>query len=126
MTDHDDLETLFARARACPPSAGPDFLARVLEDAERLQPAAPARQAARVSQAVAASRWGWLARLSQALGGAVAVAGVGSAAMAGLVLGYVQPDALVALTDSYSIEAEMAGLDLMPGYDMLYADEVAQ
>lgn len=123
MTDHDDLETLFARARACPPAAGPDFLARLLEDADRMQPAAPARK---MAQTTAVSRRGWLARLAQALGGAGALAGVGSAAMAGLVLGYVQPDALAALADSYSIEAEVAGLDLMPGYDMLYADEVAQ
>jgi hypothetical protein len=127
MTDRDALDALFDQARACPEPAGPEFMARVLADAERLQPAPRgAEHTVPVRGRSAVARRGWLARLSQALGGAAVVAGIGSAAMAGLVVGYVQPDALVSLTDSYSLAAEADGLDLMPGYDMLYADEVAQ
>lgn len=122
MTERDLLDDLFAEARAKPPAASPDFMARVLADAERLQPPAPA-----ITFAPPVARPGLWSRFVSALGGAAAVAGIGSAAMAGLVIGYVQPEPLVALADGYGIATGLdETLQLLPEYDSLLTIEASE
>ncbi len=82
-----ELEALFEAARQTAPVAGPELLARVLADGEALLPAAPGP---------AARRGGGLADLPRALlaaiGGWTALAGLATATLAGIWIGYVRPD----------------------------------
>lgn len=120
MTQSDDLEHLFAAARATPVAAPDAFLARVLDDALREQPV-PAKAPPRRAAAPSPGLW---TRLVAAVGGAAAMAGISSAAMAGLVLGYVQPDPLVSLAGDYGLATPSSdSFDLLPGYDSLLAEE---
>ncbi len=118
MTQHDDtLEDLFRAARATPPVADDDFMARVLNDALAAQPAAR-----RIRPAPPRSLW---TRLAAALGGAVAVAGIGTAAMAGLVIGYVQPEPMLTLAGSFGVQS-VESLELLPGFDALLTEDLMQ
>jgi hypothetical protein len=74
---------------------------RVLADAHALQPRAGVVR----TKAQAASTGFW-ARLAYALGGPTALAGVGSAAVFGLALGYLSPTTIDYLTGSASDVAE--------------------
>ncbi|WP_435258011.1 dihydroorotate dehydrogenase [Thioclava sp. FR2] len=122
MTERDPLDDLFAEARQNPPVPSEDFLARVLADAESEQPVA-----SMVRRPSVVSKGGFWSSLFAALGGAAAVAGVSSAAMVGLVVGYVQPEALVNLASSYGISESAGGsFDLLPGYESLLAEETTQ
>lgn len=118
MTGRDSLDDLFETARQNPIHPSDAFLARILADAEAEQPLRAARP---VPTRRRAGPW---SRLVASLGGAVAVAGLGSAAMAGLAIGYVQPAAVFGLADSYGMAA-LAGdsIDLLPGYASLLTEE---
>ena len=87
MNDTDDLDRLFQAARAAAPKPSTALMDQVLADAYELQPApvaTPAPQAARQK-----ARWRrWLSAMSGALGGSGALAGLGTAAVAGLFIGY--------------------------------------
>ncbi|MFN4129162.1 MAG: dihydroorotate dehydrogenase [Paracoccaceae bacterium] len=117
-----DLDALLAQAQARPPQPDAAFMARVLGDAHALQPR-PARRAP--VRPILSARPGLWARLATALGGAVAVAGLGTAAMAGLVVGYVQPEPMVTFAGSMGFGIGES-LDLFPGFDALLSEEVAQ
>lgn len=85
------LDALFAQARATAPADMPDTLsARLIAQAEAMVPAtAPALNAA-------PARRGWLAGLGDLLsdlGGAPGVAGLSVAGVAGVWIGFVQPEA---------------------------------
>ena len=116
MTPEADLDALFAQARAQPLAVDDAFMARVLADATALQPRSVQRTAPRTSL--------WT-RLAAALGGALAVAGVGTAAMAGLVIGYVQPEPMVSFAGSIGFGVSES-LDLLPGFDALLTEDVSQ
>lgn len=121
MTERDPLDDLFAEARQNPPAPSAEFLARVLADAQALQPQAAITQNPTVEKA------GFWSSIFAALGGAAAIAGVSSAAMVGLVVGYVQPEGLVSLASSYGIaESADGSFDLLPGYESLLAEEMSQ
>ncbi|TGD62660.1 dihydroorotate dehydrogenase [Tabrizicola sp. WMC-M-20] len=119
-TSEPDLDALFAQARAHPPATEDAFMARVLADASALQPRADVRPVPRTRP-----RSGLWARLAAALGGALAVAGVGTAAMAGLVIGYVQPEPMVSLAGSIGFGVTES-LDLLSGFDALLTEDVSQ
>jgi hypothetical protein len=74
------LDAILADARAAAPSPGPDLMARVMDDAFRLQAAVPAPPAP-------ARRGGWLADLADVLGGWRGAGGLATAAVAGLWIG---------------------------------------
>ena len=122
MSERDPLDDLFAEARQNPPQPSDGFLARVLADAEAEQPrmaVAPPRPGV--------VKTGFWSSLFAALGGAAAVAGVSSAAMVGLVVGYIQPEALVDLASTYGIAESSGGsFDLLPGYESLLSEETTQ
>lgn len=113
-----DLDALFDQARAQPPQPDAAFMARVLGDAYAQQPAPVA-----VVPVRARVRPGLWARLAAALGGALAVAGIGSAAMAGLVIGYAQPEPVVTFAGSIGFGVSES-LDLLPGFDALLSEEL--
>lgn len=121
MREQVPIDDLLDLARNQPSDVSDRFLARVLADAEAVQrehhaPHSKPKERAR----------GLMSRLVAALGGAVAVAGISTAAMAGLVVGYVQPDALVTIADSYGVSVAGTALDVIPGYDSLLSEEEAE
>lgn len=109
------LEDLFGVARAAAPAPSAGLMARVLADAYEAQPL-PAPAAA----AAAVTRPGWrllLAAMVDGLGGAGAVAGLGTAAAAGLFFGYASPEALDWLAGAVS----PSGADI---YELLSAADL--
>lgn len=112
----DDLDALFAQAGTAVQPGG-DLVARVLADAARVQPQ-PA-----VLRRTEPPRLGFLAGLAALFGGGGALAGLGSAAAAGLFIGFVQPSSVTALADAWSGETQLDSVDLLPGIDALLAEE---
>lgn len=104
-TELDDLLAAASRVRTAPSEA---FMARVLADAEALQPAAPAG----LPQRVPPRPRGLWQRVTEALGGAGAMAGLGTAVVAGLAIGLVQPASVSLITGGYmTIEAVQTSTD---------------
>jgi len=91
----DGLDDLFAEARSATPTPSEALMVRVLADAMDMQP----RAVAAVSPVVQRGPGFW-ARLAALFGGAGALAGIGTAAMAGLFIGFVQPVGLSVLGDA--------------------------
>lgn len=103
-----DLDDLLAAARADRPRPSDGLMARVIADADRLQPrAAPARPRAAPPRA---GLWAWL---SGAFGGPGALAGMAAATLAGLWVGVVQPAPLSTLTGAFW-PAESLSVELIP------------
>lgn len=82
----DELDDFFTAAREAGPAPSGALAARVLADADAMQPRAP------VAASAGASRWRrWLMALSAAVGGGAMATGLASAAMAGVFIGYAGP-----------------------------------
>ncbi len=113
----DDLDDLFAEARRGAVQPSDALMARVLADAVQAQPQAVPRVGA-----AAVARPGWLATLATLFGGAGSLVGVGTAAVAGLFFGFVQPDGLGSVADIWAAGA-VDQVDLMPQVDVLLAGE---
>ena len=117
MTDLDDL---FAEGRAEGPDPSASLMARVLQDAVAEQgkfrtPGVLAAKPARISL---------LDRLFGLLGGAGTLAGGAMAGLAGLTLGYLQPESLANLSDLLANSSVATqSMDLMPAYDSLLTEE---
>ena len=95
----DDLDDLLAQAARRPAMPSEALMERVLADALALQPQpAPLRKAP--------VRQGLLSRLAAALGGPPALAGLGTAAVFGVALGYLSPTTLDYLTGTSAEAAE--------------------
>ena len=109
MTD-DDLDSLFAAARAAPALPSAALSSRVLADAAAECPR-PALAMPRPS------RPGVLARLRAVFGGGGALAGMVTATLAGFWIGFAQPVDF-SLTAALLIP-ETEQIDLMPGIDAL-------
>lgn len=101
-----DLDDLLAQARAEPAQPSAALLARVEADALALQPRPAARKAR--------PHKGLWAALSEALGGRGALAGLGSAVAAGLIIGFVQPAPLVSVTGALWPDPAVEAVDLLP------------
>jgi hypothetical protein len=110
----DDIDRLLALAagRGADPSQA--LMDRVLADALALQPQ-PVPLARR---AVTAPRGGVLSRLAAVFGGGPMLAGLGSVAVAGLVLGYLSPTTLDTLTGGMA-SAATETVELFPEADFL-------
>ncbi|NJM82956.1 MAG: hypothetical protein HC844_11065 [Tabrizicola sp.] len=111
MSD-DDLERFFTAARRNPAEASDVLLTRVLQDAQQHQRAAalaPPRRA------------GWWRRLSLQLGGAPVLAGLGTAMVMGLMVGYIGPSVLSDLTGTTAPEADGA-FDLFSAAGLFVAE----
>lgn len=101
LDDDKMLEAFFEAARDDAPVPSQDLMARILADAQAELPV----PAPIVRQAAAPRRRGLLASLLAAVGGWPSVATMATATVAGIWIGFAQPDALNAL----------AGGTLLPG-----------
>lgn len=115
--DHrmDDLDALFAEARGKPAKPSDDLMARILSDAVALQPPPPALAAPPVPSK------GFFRGLADVFGGFGALAGMGSAAAAGLFIGFAQPSGLSGLSATL-MGGQIESLSLMPSVDDLIAE----
>jgi hypothetical protein len=109
MTD-DDLDSLFAAARANAPRPPAALVARVLADAD-------ARPAAASPAPPQRSAPGFWASLGALFGGGGALAGMVTATLAGVWFGFAQPVELGAM--SALLTDDSAAIELMPGLDAL-------
>lgn len=113
----DDLDALFATARSADVKPSDALMARVMADAAAMQPkAAPMLRAA-------APETGFWAGLAALFGGGGVLAGLGTVAMAGFYIGFVQPDTVMALADGYIAGSSVETVDLMPGVDALLTED---
>lgn len=113
-----DLDTLFAQARAEEDGLSPGLSARILADAAAVQAAGRPRAAPPV-------RPGPLSRLLGLFGGSGPLASGVLAGIAGLALGYMQPETVSGLGVLLASDASAAetGLELMPGFDALFTED---
>lgn len=117
MTDApagDDLDLLFAAAAEAPLLPSDALMARVLADAMTHQPPGAVPRPA-VRPAVV-TRQGFWTRLAAAVGGAGVLAGLGSAAMAGVMIGFAEPATLTMVTGGI-YETTQDAVDLVPSFD---------
>ncbi|MGO4907696.1 dihydroorotate dehydrogenase [Pseudorhodobacter sp. W20_MBD10_FR17] len=113
--DNSDLDDLFAAVRQQPVAVSDGLMARVLDDALAHQPATVAMVKPKRSK-------GFWMGLFAAIGGAGGLAGLSTAAIAGVWFGFAQPAALTTVTDSYwgTTETVSETVDILPGfYDYL-------
>lgn len=115
----DDLEHLL-RKRAVPVTVPDDLMARILADAAREQPRAPSFAP---RPAAAPERMTLWQILSDLFGGGGALAGLASAACAGLYLGVAQPAAISTIALAFSGSSAVDQLDFMPSIDSVLAAE---
>ena len=110
----DELERVFAHARSGldAPMPSDALMARVLADAYAAQPiAVPVK-------VVPLPGWRrWLAAGASAVGGFRAVAGLGAAAVAGVVIGYANPPAADWLAQGL-LMSDAAGIELLSADDL--------
>lgn len=112
----DDLDHLFGKLRAAAPAPSQPLLDRVLADAVQAQPQLlPPRSPQRADRG---NLW-W--RIFGPLGGLPTAAGLGSAAIAGLLIGYADPTTLDVLTNGMLGYAQDA-TDLFPDTDFLTSE----
>ena len=113
-----DLDDLFAEARTRAPAFSDALMARVMADAAAHQPrpVAPSRA---VSPPPRPSWWStWLAGLR---GGALAGAGMVTATLAGVWIGFAQPAPMVTVTDALwqTTVQQIDTVDLQPSLDLI-------
>ncbi len=111
---HQGLDDLFAEARATPRPPSQALMARVLADAMEVQPKGVSAMPLRRPM----PRPGMWQRLAAVFGGAGALAGMGTAAAAGLFIGFVQPGDLSALGDAV-LGTPLETVELIPSVDTL-------
>lgn len=109
-----DLDGLLALAARDRPTPSPALMDRVLADALALQP----QPVPGWGGAAPAPAPGLLARLAALFGGGPVLAGVCSAAIAGVALGYLQPGSLDLLTGGLAGTGAET-LELFPSADFL-------
>lgn len=112
MTELDDLETLFSAAATQAAAPSPALLARIVQDADRLQTAVPA-----------VIRKGMLAALADWFGGVVPLAGMSVAALTGVYLGVVQPTPVLALANLVTGQTTIDNLEVLPTTATLWVQE---
>ncbi|MFN3281086.1 MAG: dihydroorotate dehydrogenase [Tabrizicola sp.] len=98
----DDLDRLLAAAASAPVRPSEALMERVLADALALQPA----PSVALRPGPTRARPGLLARIAAAIGGGPVLAGMGTAAIFGLALGYLSPTTLDYLTGSTADSVE--------------------
>jgi hypothetical protein len=112
-----DLDDIFAEARVTMAGPSPDLMARVLADAEAHQPATPG-----LRRAVPPPRQGLWAAMMAAIGGGAALAGLSTATVAGLWIGFAQPTTLLNVTDSFLPTETLESVDLLPSFDTILTE----
>ena len=115
-----DLDDLLALAAMHPPTPTPALIDRVLADALALQ---PQPMSAPPPRAATSARLGLLSRLADMLGGPAAMAGVASAALIGVALGYLDPTTMdIRAPGQATDQAEAEAVDFFPEVDFLMTE----
>lgn len=118
MMDNDGLDDFFRQARVSDPAPSDRLMARVLADAAAVQ-----AEAARLARpGVALPRPGWLAQVVSLFGGTGALAGLATAAVAGVAVGFVQPAALAPWSGGLWSAVAVDTVELFPDTDTFLAD----
>lgn len=116
--DADGLvDDLFAQARADQPRPGAALTGRVLADAER------ERAWLNRPPVMAPARLGWLAALGGLFGGGGALAGLVSAALVGVAIGWTAPGSVQAMVPGLGGNETIASIELIPDFGTLLDDE---
>lgn len=113
-----DLDDLFAEARRQTSLDSGLLMARILEDAAALQP----KQAVSLQRRSAPVKLGFWSQVALALGGKGVLAGLGTAAAAGVMLGFVQPASITSVTDLLFTQTPLDQVDLLPGIDAILTE----
>lgn len=108
MTEIDQLDSLFAQARAAEPQADAGLLARIMADATQTD---WDRRIAAQSLRARPQNKGWLAGWLVNLGGWPAVGGLAMATVAGIGIGVAVPDSLSTVTGALWGETVIVALD---------------
>lgn len=137
MAMDQDLDALFAAARQSGPVPSDDLVARVLQDAAAHQPGIPAalrpapkvaprgRGIAAFTDAIFGAALGGFSRGGRLVGGLFgggAMVGMGTAMLAGLAIGLLQPAPVAAWTTAMTtaiFDDQAVSIDMMPAYDAL-------
>jgi hypothetical protein len=120
MTGKDaELDQLLAGLGTVRPAVPDALMARILADAAAVQDGAQAARPRPTANVVQGSLW---ARIAAAVGGGKVLAGLGSAAVAGVVLGFAQPAPLAPLTSAVWGQGLDISVDLLPADDDLLAE----
>ena len=120
MLKDAELDLMFDAVRDTPPLPSDDLWARVHADSLAMMPEALSLPPALQPTSFPAARAGLLAGLMAAIGGWPSVAGLTTAAMAGVWVGFANPDALDGLSQAGLLPGISAGEsydleDLAPG-----------
>jgi hypothetical protein len=117
MTEDTDLDALFAKAASAPATLSDALMARILADADAMQPVAahPALDAA--------PPMGWFQTLADWFGGGMSLAGMSMAALTGLYLGVAQPLPVATLTELVTGSVALDSLELLPSTGTLWTQE---
>ncbi len=119
---NSDLDDLLALAAMHPPAPSAALMDRVTADALALQPQPFAAPRSAVARA-AVARPGLWSRLVEMLGGPAAMAGVTSAALFGVALGYLDPTTMDILAYGQGLDqAETEAVDFFPSVDFLMTE----
>lgn len=104
-----ELEDLFAEARRAAPFPSEGLMARVMADADALQPMP------RGFDLPAPAAPGFWSQLGSLFGGfGLTLAGLGTAAVAGLLIGYMQPAPVAALSEALLDSGTLDSVELFP------------
>ncbi len=120
----DELEHLLqkrAAALTARPAVPDELMARILADAARAQP-----RSALAAKSMPAMRLPTITLgqvFADLFGGGGVLAGMATAACAGIYLGLAQPSALSALTLAFAGPSAVDQLDFMPNIDRFLAEE---
>jgi uncharacterized protein YjeT (DUF2065 family) len=106
---NDDLDDLFAAARSAAPRPSPALLSRIEGDGLRLLPHAATRAPMGLR--------GLAGRMLRAVGGLAGAAGLATAALAGVWVGFAQPQGLNLLTEALAGTPALDRIELIPSLD---------
>lgn len=117
-----DLDALFAEAALtrAEPSAG--LSARILMDADRLQPKPQPLARPVILAKPHGGFFGWYTGFADVLGGGRAVAGLSLAGLTGLYLGMAQPEPVQSLTSLMSGTTTVEQMDFLPASGTLWME----
>ncbi|MBC7479484.1 MAG: hypothetical protein H7317_15555 [Pseudorhodobacter sp.] len=115
MTEMDDLDDLLGAASGQGLAPSPSLMARIVADADHLQPLAGVAAPLRAK--------GLLATLADWFGGTVPLAGMSVAALTGIYLGVAQPTPVLALTNLVTGQTMIDSLEVLPTTSTLWAQE---
>ncbi len=117
-----ELEELLQSAAKAGPDPSDALLARVMADADAVLAERSAESAMPVGSVPTSASGGWLNRLLGGVGGWPAVAGLATATIAGVWIGYAQPASLGGVAGGLLAGETAYDLgDLLPDYDSVLA-----